>query len=475
MPKSSFQLAISAVAALATLSLHGCWVTAPHPDAQALVKPGPQWEAPLPAEETNRVASMAAWWAGWGDTVLTDLQAKALQDNTSLAQAAARIAQARADAASAGAALWPSVDLRVVYASTRSPLQPPPVKQSYAIGGLDARWELDLFGGASITRSGAQARVEARENEWQDARISLSAEVANAYVALRTCEIQQDILQKVANSQTLTQKLFQQRIGAGFISAVEMAQSNTLLANALTQLQQQKTECAITVKSLVVLTGMPEPELRSLLATRAAQMPQPASFVVESVPAKVLLQRPDMRAALQNLTAAASEVGVADARRYPSLSLMGAVGRYTYSINGQNQQGNSWFFGPVLDLPLFDAGTRRAALDNANARYEEMLAAFKQKTLLAVKEVEEALLRLDAANQNLLQQQKIDEAQNIAMQASEAGLKAGSYSVLEREEVRRQQLTSQHQKLMLQRDQAAAWIALYKAVGGDWQAETKQE
>lgn len=472
MLKPSCRIAISC---LALTALHGCWVTTLHPDMQVLAKPGAQWQAPVPPAAAEQAQSLAQWWAAWGDPTMTDLQARALQDNTSLAQAAARIAQARADAASAGAALWPSVDLKALYASTRSPLQPPPVKQSYAISGLDARWEIDLFGAVSIARSGALARLEARENEWQDARISLSAEVANAYVALRACEAQQNVLQRVANSQTLSQKLLQQRTGAGFVSAVELAQNTSLLANAMTQLQQQKTECAVAVKSLVVLTGMPEPELRNMLEARAAQLPQPASFVVESLPAKVLLQRPDLRAALQNLTAVASEIGVAEARRYPSLSLMGSIGTYSFRISGQTQQGNSWFFGPTLDLPLFDAGSRKAAVDNANARYAEMLAAFKQRTLLAVKEVEEALLRLDAANQNLLQQQKIDEARSIAMQASETGLIAGSYSVLDREEIRRQQLIGQHQKLMLQRDQAAAWIALYKAVGGDWQADAKQD
>lgn len=464
-----------AILCLALTVLHGCWVTAPHPDLQALATPAPLWKAPLPAAGAESAQSLTHWWAAWGDPGLSDLQARALQDNPGLAQAAARIAQARADAASAGAALWPSVDLKAAYASTRSPLQPPPVKQTYAIGGLDARWEIDLFGAASITRSGALAKLEARESEWQDARISLSAEVANTYVALRTCEAQQDIVQRIVNSQTLSQKLLQQRSGAGFLSAVELAQNSTLLADAMTQLQQQKTECAVTVKSLTVLTGIPEAELRTLLAARSGQMPQPASFIVESVPARVLLQRPDLRAALQTLTAAASEIGVAEARRYPSLSLLGSVGRYGFQINGQSQQGNSWFFGPALDLPLFDAGSRKAAVDNANARYAEMLAAFKQRTRLAVKEVEEALLRLDAANQNLLQQQKIDEARGVAMQASEAGLRSGSYSVLDREEVKRQQLIGQRQKLMLQRDQAAAWIALYKAVGGDWQAGANKD
>ncbi|WP_394778340.1 efflux transporter outer membrane subunit [Undibacterium sp.] len=456
-------------------ALHACWVTAPHPDAQTLIKPGAQWEAPAPSADgqAQPSSSSSQWWAAWNDTTLTNLQARALQDNTSLAQAAARIAQARADAAAAGAALWPALDLRGAYASTRSPLQPPPVKQTYAIGGLDARWEIDLFGAVENTRNGSLARVAARENEWQDARVSMIAEVANTYVALRTCEMQRDIAQKVANSQALSQKLFQQRISSGFISAVELAQNSSVLATAMTQLQQQKTECAVTVKSLTVLTGIPEAELRPLLAEHTAQIPQPASFVVENMPAKVLLQRPDLRAALQNLTAAASEIGVAEAKRYPSLSLMGSVGRYSFSISGQTQQGNSWFFGPVLDIPLFDAGSRRAAVDNANARYEEMLAAFKQRTLLAVKEVEEAMLRVDAANNNLMQQQKIDEAREIAMQASEAGLKAGSYSVLDREEVKRQQLLGSQQKISLQRDQASAWIALYKAVGGDWQADAK--
>ncbi|MES2069941.1 MAG: efflux transporter outer membrane subunit [Pseudomonadota bacterium] len=468
MPRLHCRLAILA---LALTALHGCSVITPRPDPQALLNPAPAWEAPSVVDPDAEPHSLALWWAAWGDRALTEIQAQALQNNTSLAQAAARIAQARAEATAAGAALWPAVDLKAAYASTRSPLQPPPVKQTYAIAGLDARWEIDLFGAVSTARSGLLARLEARESEWQDARISLAAEVANAYIALRTSEAQQQIVQSMVNSHTLSQKLLQQRTSAGFISAVELAQSNTLLANALTQLQQQKTECAVTLKSLVILSGVPESELRGVLAARTGQIPQPASFVVESLPAKVLLKRPDLRAALQNLSAAASEIGVAEARRYPSLSLMGSIGSYSFRINGQTQQGNSWFFGPTLDLPLFDAGSRRAAVDNANARYEEMLAGFKQRTLLAVKEVEESLIRLDAANKNLQQQQTIDESRGIAMEASEAGLRVGSYSVLDREEVRRQQLISQHQKLALQRDQASAWIGLYKAVGGDWQAE----
>jgi NodT family efflux transporter outer membrane factor (OMF) lipoprotein len=363
------------------------------------------------------------------------------------------------------------VDLNANATASRNPLQFYPGKISYANANIDARWELDLFGANSAARQASLARVSVREEEWQGARLSLAAEVANTYVALRSCEAMQDLAEQYLASQQLSQQLWQQRAEAGFLSAVELAQNNTLVANAATQLQQQKTECAVTLKALAVLTVMPEAELREKLAAGHAHAPQAAGFVVEAVPAQAMLKRPDMRAALQALMAAAAEIGMTEAQRYPSLSLTGSIGAYGLRVAGQTEHGSTWSFGPVLDLPLFDAGRRRAAVDNAKARYEEALAGFKQQALLSVKEVEEALVRLDAANRNLEQQAKIDTARELALQAANSGLRSGSYSVLDKEEVLRQHLLGQQQKLQLQRDRASAWIALYKAVGGGWQAD----
>ncbi|MFZ6842993.1 efflux transporter outer membrane subunit [Undibacterium sp. RuTC16W] len=485
MARHARRFASTALAAVCMSGmLAACGLNATKPDQQLFHESAPQWyaKAPdantdtttaVPAETSNsRLAELSHWWTSWNDPTLSALQTYAQQHSHTLAQATARITQARADASAAGAALWPSLNLTASVTNGRNPQLLQSTKQTTSIAGLDARWEIDLFGAVSIARSGILARLNARELEWHDARISLAAEVANTYINLRHCEAQTGLQQATLQSQRLALELIAQKAAAGFVSPLDLAQQRAVLASAQTQWQQQTSDCTIVLKALVVLTAMPEPELRDLL-TRShgqwyGQLPQVRSFTVAAIPANVLLKRPDLRAALETLIASASEIGVAEAKRYPSISLLGSINVFGVRVAGQTVRDNSWSFGPSLDLPLFDAGKRKAAVDSASARYAENLSGFRQQSLVAVKEVEEALVRLESANQLLLHYQAIDTARTQALQSAEAGLRAGSISTLEKEDALRQQLASQQQKLQLQRDQASAWIALYKAVGGDW-------
>lgn len=426
------------------------------------------WQAPFPEAENSQ--TLAQWWSSWNDPSLLALQEQAQQHSPSLEQATARIRQARAEASAAGAALWPRVDLNATQSSSRNPLQPPGARQTMHSSGLDALWEIDLFGANQANRAAFQARLDAREGEWHDARISLAAEVANAYVALRSCEAQDYALQEVASSQKISLELQQQKNAVGFISALELAQQRATLASAAAQAQQQGNECQVWLKTLVVLCDQPENSLRDALKQGRAKLPQAGNFALEAIPLKVLLKRPDLRAAMQMLMANAAEIDAAQARRYPSIALLGSIQVLGIRTTGASQQGNSWSFGPSLTLPLFDAGQRKAELDFARARYAETLAQFRQKTLLAVKEVEEAMLRLDLANRQLVLHRHISTSDSIGLQAAETGWQVGSSNLLETQQARRQQLFGQQRHAQLQRERASAWIALYKAVGGDWQA-----
>ncbi len=426
-----------------------------------------KWEAPLPATE-NAVA-LETWWAGWNDPVLLALQAHAQEHSPSIAQAGARIAQARAEASAAGASLWPNLDFNASLKSNRDYPIPGSGKQIIRSTGLDARWEIDLFGANFAARSSMVARAKARDSEWHDASLSMAAEVANTYVALRSCEAQVDAAEQIAQSQQVSQGLQDQRLAAGFISALDLAQQRAILAANLTQTQQQQTDCAVLLKSLVVLIDLPEAALKEQLKSGHAVVPQAGNFIVDQLPANALLKRPDLRASMQNLVASAEEIDAAQARRYPSLSLLGSINILGIKVAGQTTDTHSWSFGPSLTLPIFDAGKRKADVDAALARHSEALAAFRHQSLLAVREVEEAMLRLDLANTQLQQHQHIEDLHTMNTQATQAGWELGSVSLLEKEEARRQQLTGQQQKWQKQRDRASAWIALYKAVGGDWQ------
>ena len=478
MALSAKKLVFSPAVAALCLSglLSACSLSTPKPDQHLLDNNAATWQTNLPPSEKVDVAqNLSAWWDSWNDATLSQLQQVAQQQNQSLAQATARIGQARADAAAAGAALWPSVNLTASVTAGRNPQLLQTSKQTLAIAGLDAKWEVDLFGAVSVARRGVIARLNARETEWHDARISLAAEVANTYISLRVCEAQADLQQRALQSQELAQQLTTRKAEAGFISPLELAQQAAVVANVQTQLQRQQSDCAVLVKSLVVLSTLSEAELRQMLSARRGQLPQVSSFIVDAVPAKVLLQRPDLRASLYNLTASAAEIGVAEARRYPSISLLGSINVFGVRIGDQTMRDSSWSFGPSLDLPLFDAGKRKAAVDGAQARYAETLAAFRQQSLIAIREVEEAMVRLNTVNQHLQSYAAIEAANTKSLESAEAGVRFGSNSVLDKEDALRQQLSSQQQKLSLQRDQASAWIALYKAVGGDWKTTSTTE
>lgn len=426
-----------------------------------------QWEAPLPATE-NAVA-LDTWWTSWNDPVLLALQAHAQQHNPGIAQAGARIAQARAEASASGASLWPNLDLNASLKSNRDYPIPGSGKQTIRTTGLDARWEIDLFGANFAARSSMVARAEARDSEWHDASLSLAAEVANSYLALRSCEAQVEAAEQIAASQQISQALQDQRLAAGFISALELAQQRAILSNTISQARQQQTDCAVLLKSLVVLLDLPEAALKQQIKPGHGIVPQAGNFIVDQLPASALLKRPDLRASMQNLVASAKEIDAAQARRYPSFSLLGTINILGIKVAGQSSDTHSWSFGPSLTLPIFDAGKRKADVDAALARHSTALAAFRHQSLLAVREVEEAMLRLDLANSQLEQHQHIENFHTISTQSAQAGWELGSVSLLEKEEARRQQLAGQQQKWQKQRDRASAWIALYKAVGGDWQ------
>jgi multidrug efflux system outer membrane protein len=426
-----------------------------------------KWEVPL--SEVENPQSIDKWWESWNDPLLLELQSHAQQHSSSIVQATARIAQARAEASAAGATLWPSLDFSASLKSNRDYPIPGVGRQTIRSTGLDAQWEIDLFGANFAARSSMVARAQARDSEWHVARISLSAEVTNTYVALRSCEAQADASEQIAQSQKVSQALQDQRTSAGFISALELAQHRVLVANTNSQMRQQQTDCAVLLKSLVVLIDMPEAALKEKLQSGHANIPQAGNFVVNELPVNTLLKRPDLRASMQNLVASAKEIDAAQARRYPSLSLMGSINILGIKVSGKSADIHSWSFGPSLTLPIFDAGKRKSDVDAILARHNEALAAFRRQSLMAVQEVEEAMLRLDLANDQLLQHQHIEDLHTINTQSAQAGWELGSVSLLDKEEARRQQLAGQQQKWQKQRDRASAWIALYKAVGGDWQ------
>ncbi|WP_233250277.1 efflux transporter outer membrane subunit [Acidovorax sp. HMWF018] len=457
---------MAAAVILAVLALGGCAVG---PTYEAPTSPAPAaWKAPLPHAGSN--GNLADWWRQFDDPALSQLIEMAGSDSPNLNKAWANIEKARATLKSAQGALSPSVSgSGAVSRSKQQAMGAQTVVATTRSAGTDASWEIDLFGKLRHNTEAAQARAEARYADWHDARISLAAEVADTYVQYRACGMLAEVYGREEASTAETEKATSVLVRAGLSAPADGALARASLANSTSTVIQQQAQCELFVKSLVYLTGSDEAELRSLMAQSGTKLPQPTELVVQSVPAKVLRQRPDLASLERELAASSAEIGVAQADLYPSLSLSGSI---TVSAASGASSLTTWAFGPSLSIPIFDGGRRRAAVDSAQASYQTALAGFRQGVRTAVKEVEQALVNLDSTARRAEEAERAASNYRRYFLATEANWRAGGESLLSLEEARRSALSAQISLLALQRDRVEHWISLYKALGGGWKPGT---
>lgn len=454
------------------LGLAGCAATPVPPGALKQAEAAPSaWVAPLP--HGGQAGKLQDWWSQLDDPLLGQLIAQTQAASPSLQQAVARIKQARAQAVQAGSTGLPGVNLNASAQGQRLPLISGAPTQTLSSASLDAAWEIDLFARVRQLQDAAEARAQASELDWHAARVSLAAEVAQSYVGLRSCE---RLLQISAADQQAMTRLSQwaaDKLKVGLESAGSAALLQAAAADAQNRLLSQRADCDVLIKGLVSLSGQPEADLRARLAPAFARLPSTQGLKVEQLPADTLSQRPDLAALQRQVVAAWSERGAAEAARYPQLQLGGSISLAALQVSGGGRvDGSGWTFGPSLTLPIFDAGARRANADAAQARFEETLAGYRGGVLQAVREVEEALVRLDSAQQReRFAQRSADGYQKSAL-ATAGSWRAGLSSAADLEQARRLTLNAQSALVQVQAAHLAAWFALYKASGGGWQPAT---
>lgn len=455
------------------LLLSACALTRPPARTEAPVPA--RWQAPLP--HGGQPAALADWWRAAGDPLLAELVDAAQAASPTLASAATRIAEARTARVQAGAASLPALDGQLGLSrgnqlsgggGAGGSASAPTFTTAQA--GLQASWELDLFGGLAAGREAADARLAASTAQWHEARVSVAAETANAYAAERACRRQLTVASDDAASRAESARLAQLSAQAGFTAPAEAALARAGAADASARLTQQRTQCAMQVKALVALTGWDEPTLQTRLAAAPGELALPALGPVAEVPAQALAQRPDVYAAELQVAAASAEVGAAEARRYPRLGLSGSITAAHVRGAGVSQNLQTWSIGPLsLSLPLFDAGVRAADADAARARYAESAVQYRARVRQAVREVEEALLALaDTAERAGSADEAVRQYQ-ASFDAVQARREAGLASQFELEDARRTLFAAQTARVALQRERDQSFVALYRALGGGWQ------
>lgn len=446
---------------IAVLLLAGCATPAP-PAAPALDRLPAQWLSP----QAGAGAELApAWWQGLGDSALPGLVEQAWAQSPTLAQARARLAQAQAQRQSAQAALGPG--LRSQLALQRGQQAPPLAPSSTATWTVQAGWEVDLFGSARAARDAAGARAEAAALTLAQARQTLAVEVAQALLAWRHASGQWELARA---DEALAERLARAdaaAAAAGTLSTAQAALSQTVAAAARTATQAWLEQRGAWLQTLALLVADDAARLTGELAP--APLPAPAALQVRVLPAALLERRADLAAALRQWQAAALDAqSTAIAETRPQLSFSAMVGRGRWELNTSSTTGALWSLAPTLTFPLFDGGGRAAATAGARAREAEARASLEAQWRSAVAEVEQALLRWQAADARRREAEGTQVHWQRIADASRAQQQAGLASgyALARDE--RHALTARSDALDAAREHTAAYLQLVRALGGGW-------
>lgn len=413
-------------------------------------------------------SSHQPWWDDFQDPLLSQLVNQALQANTSIRSAQAALQQARALRDVSVANAGPNVSLSG--SAQRSKSEGTEASNSFT-AGLDAKWEVDIFGANRSTIRASEADALASQASLRDVQVSMAAEVALAYLQLRGYQAQLIIAQTNLTSQQETLQITQWRAQAGLVTSLEVEQAQTAAAQTAAQIPSLLTSLAQTRHSLAVLTGQRPLELDALLLPERA-VPQANSTMTQQIPAETLRQRADVRAAEYRIRAALARVDAADAARYPSFSLGGSLSLSALTLAGLSNGATlaSSLLGSV-SVPLIDGGAAKSQVLAQEAALEQTRASYQNTVLTALKEVEDALIALKNDRERLvLLQQAATSARNadlLAQNRFASGL-IDFQTVLQ---TQRALLSAQDSVASLQAGLGADHIRLVKALGGGWQAQ----
>jgi len=439
------------------------------------------------SEVVGTAPQLAEWWLLLKDPELNRLVAAALSNNPSVLAAEARIAQARASVRQERAGRLPTLGTQATVIQGRLPgldiQNPANPSQKAPAGpqgqgdnlsiynvGLNANWELDFAGGTQRRIEVSNAQVAAAAANAEDAKVQLTAEVANAYVSLRESqfrakrtrvqiELQQQIL-------SLTYQQYQQ----GVLPLFPLGNANAELELLKSQLAEAEADTAVLLDALAILEGK-VPGTSDQALQRDFEVPLPPEQVAVGDPAGLVARRPDIRGAERNLAAATAQIGVAEAARFPKLSFMGILGLGGTSLDDLLDVGSPSVLAiPQLQWNFLDFGRIDASIEQAGSARDEAVAKYRQTVLVALQDAERALARFGQQRAALAALAQIKLQADGAADLDRQRFAAGAIS---RTDLNRTLRKQEQAATDLVRGKAAltmSWIALQKSLGLGWQA-----
>jgi len=431
-----------------------------------------------PSKTTPNPVTLVEWWQVFNDPTLASLVEMAIRSNLDLRQAEARIRQARASRGVAGAPLWPEVDASALYQRSQGSSE---VGGGGAIAtagggvrslwqvGLDAAWEIDIFGGTRRNIEAATADLRAAVDDRRDVLVTLVGEVGTNYINLRGFQQQIAIARNNLKAQSHTAGITQRRFEAGFVSALDVANANAQVATTEAQIPVLESSARAAIYSLGVLLGRQPAALEKDLVKESPIPPTPPEIPV-GLPSDLVRRRPDIRRAEAQLHAATARIGVATADLFPKFSLTGSLGLSASDLTRLgNWTSKFWSWGPSVTWPVFAGGRIYWNIKVQDALQEQALAAYEKAVLTALKDVETALVAY-AKEQERRKQLSVAVTNNRkAVDVSMKLYVAGKTDFLNVLTAQRSLYTSEDALVQSTRTVDTNLIALYKALGGGWE------
>lgn len=432
----------------------------------------------LPADWKNAanfpVASpsqdLSRWWKRFDDPTLTDIISEALRNSPDMATASARVREAQSRRNAEAASLFPFLQ-GTTSANTSNTYQDGSGSDSssnYA-AGINASYEVDLFGKRRSTIEAATAQIGASAENFNSVQASLASEIGIAYTQLRVNEAALDVLYRTIKTREETSRLASWRTQAGEADSLESSQALSSLEQARAAVPGIQQSIEQSRNSLALLAGQNPGTLDSRLASGKKTIPDPAYSLAVGIPADTIRQRPDVRLAGYQLLSAAANVRAADAERYPSLNLTGTLSINTIST-GRLFNPETAASGLVAGLsgPIFDAGRIRSNIEALGAVEEQAFQTYRSTVLTALSEVENSLIACRRTTERLAGLEKATAAAREAAKLAQQRYEAGVTDILTVLDSQRALLGLEDSLFTTRADRTIAYIQLYKALGGGW-------
>lgn len=453
--------------------------------------------------DTPPPETLAKWWQTLNDPILTKLMAEMVTQNLDLQSAMARVREARARKGITRSGLMPQVNASGGQQTIRSKrldtfdyefdpsklgppfegfpsytyeIDPNPedrTSESYT-AGFDALWEIDLFGGKRRAVEAANADLLSSYEEFNGVLVSMLAETAQNYIAVRSLQKRLALAEAALSVQKQTYRIARSRFKAGLADDMEIKGAQSALSGTQARIPTLKNNLNAVMNRLAVLTGKPPGALHYLLAPKAP-IPVPPKYIAVGVPADTLRNRPDVRRAERILAAQTARIGVAKSDLYPKLTLIGSLGYESSGTDDLFDDGNLISrYGPRLSWAIFRGGAVFQNIEVQTARQELALKNYQSKVLTSLEEAEDALgafvseqIRRDEL---IVAKQSAEDAFDLGRRKYQAGL-VGFSSVLYYQQT---MLNYENQLAVSEGMVTSNLVRLYKALGGGWAYRTEK-